>query len=313
MSKHQPFRFGLNANAASREAWIETAQKAEVLGYDTLLISDHLHDQLAPVAALVAAAEATTTLRIGSFVFGNDFRHPVFLAQEAASIDLLSGGRLDFGLGTGYSLGDYTQSGIPLDPPGIRVSRLVEAVQIIKGFFADDPFSFTGEYYQVRDLIGAPKPAQRPHPPLMLGGGAKRTLSLAAREADIVSVNIKTTAEGGFDFGSLTAEAAAQKVAWVREAASARSDDLILNILVPIVAVTDKPRQAAEATLRHYNIPENILNVDQLLDSPSALIGTVDQIVEMLQARRERYGFSYITVWQPMEQFAPVVERLVGT
>ena len=194
----------------------------------------------------------------------------------------------------------------------MRISRLAEAVPIIKGFFADAPFTFTGQYYTVRELKGTPKPVQRPYPPIMLGGGGQRMLSLAAQEADIVSVNIKTTAEGGFDFGSITAEAAAQKVTWVRQAAGVRFDALTLNILVPLVAVTDKRRQAAEEMLRKYNVPENVLNVEQVLDSPSALIGTVDQIVEDLQARRERYGFSYIVVWQPMEQFAPVVERLVG-
>ncbi len=146
----------------------------------------------------------------------------------------------------------------------------------------------------------------------MLGGGAKRTLSLAGREANIVSVNIKTTPDGGFDFGSLSAEAAAQKVAWVREAAGPRFGDLTLNILVPVVAVTERREEAAQAVLKQYNIPENALTIDQLLDSPSALIGPVAQIVETLIERRERYGFSYIVVWQPMEQFAPVVERLAG-
>lgn len=136
-------------------------------------------------------------------------------------------------------------------------------------------------------------------------------LSLAAREADIVSVNVKTTAAGGLDFGSLTAEAAAQKVAWVRQAAGPRFDNLTLNILVPLVAITDKRHQAAEQMLQQWNVPESILSVEQVLESPSALIGTVDQTVEDLQARRERYGFSYIVVWT-MEEFAPVVERLAG-
>jgi probable F420-dependent oxidoreductase len=311
MNKQHPFRFGLNASAPSREAWIDTAQKAEALGYDTLLVSDHLEEGLAPLAAMVAAADATTTLRVGSYVFGNDFRHPVYLAKEAATIDLLSDGRFDLGLGTGWDRNDYEMSGIPLDRPGVRVSRLTEAVQIIKGFFAGTPFTFAGKYYTVRGLEGNPKPTQHPHPPLMLGGGGRRMLSLAAREADIVSVNAKTTAEGQLDFSSITAEAADQKMEWVQQAAGTRFDDLTLNILVPIVAVTDKRDQAAAQILRAYNIPANTLNVEQVLESPSALIGTVDQIVEDLQARRERYGFSYIVVW-PMEQFAPVVERLAG-
>jgi len=311
MGKQHPFRFGLNTSASSREAWIDKAQRAEASGYDTLLVSDHLNVPFAPFAALVAAADATTTLRVGSYVFGNDFRHPVYLAREAATIDKFSEGRFDLGLGTGWLRSDYEMSGIPLDRPGVRVSRLTEAVQIIKGFFAEGPFTFTGKYYTVRNLKGTPKSIQRPYPPLMLGGGGQRMLSLAAREADIVSVNAKTTAAGGLNFGSLTAEAAAQKVAWVRQAAGQRFDDLTLNILVPLVAITDKRHQAAEQMLQQWNVPESILSVEQVLESPSALIGTVDQIVEDLQARRERYGFSYIVVWA-MEEFAPVVERLAG-
>jgi alkanesulfonate monooxygenase SsuD/methylene tetrahydromethanopterin reductase-like flavin-dependent oxidoreductase (luciferase family) len=147
----------------------------------------------------------------------------------------------------------------------------------------------------------------------MIGGGSQRVLSLAAREADIVSVNIKTTAEGTFDFSSLTAEAASQKVAWVREAAGERLDALTLNILVPAVAITEHRRQAAEEMLRRTGIPESVMTVEQALASPSLLYGTVDQIVEDLQVRRETYGFSYIVVWEPMEQFAPIVERLAGT
>jgi probable F420-dependent oxidoreductase len=308
-----PFRFGINVSGAvSRAEWIAKARKAEALGYDTLLMSDHLHNELAPVAALVAAAETTSTLRLGSFVFGNDFRHPVLLAQEAATIDLLSDGRLEFGIGTGYWHEDYEQSGITLDPPGVRINRLVEAVQIIKGLFGDAPLTYHGEHYTVRGLDGLPKPVQRPHPPIMIGGGGRRVLSFAAREADIVSVNIKTTAEGTFDFSSLTAEAAAQKVAWVREAAGERFDRLTLNILVPALAITESRRQTAEEMLRQSGISGNVMSVEQALESPSVLCGTVDEIVEDLQVRRERYGFSYIVVWEPMEKFAPVVERLAG-
>lgn len=317
MGKHHPFQFGLNAtSAASREDWTETARKAEELGYHSLLVSDHLGN-LGPIAAIAAAAAATTTLRIGSLVFGNDFRHPVQLAQEAATLDLLSAGRLELGLGTGWMANDYVQSGIPFDRPGVRVNRLEEAVQIVKGFFGDEPFTFEGEHYRVHNLVGAPDPVQRPHPPIILGGGARRTLSLAAREANIVSVNIKTTAEGGLDFSSVSAAAADQKLEWVRQAAGDRFDDLILNLLVPVVAVTDSPRQTAQAVIdgmvQQYGAPRDALSVDQLLESPSALIGTVDQIAETLQARRERYGFSYITIFPPMEPFAPVVQRLAGS
>ena len=313
LSAQRPFRFGLEVfGAPSREHWIAKARQAEALGYATLVIQDHLHSTLAPIAAIATAAEATSTLRVGSFVFGNDFRHPVMLAQEAATLDLLSGGRLELGLGTGYASGDYAGTGIPLDAPGVRISRLAEAVQVIKGLFADEPLTFSGAHYTVSGLAGLPKPVQRPHPPLLIGGGAHRILSLAAREADIVSVNIKTTAEGGFDFTSLTAEAAMKKVEWVRAAAGERLAAIELNILVPFVVVTDNRRRAAEQALRPFGVPAETLSVEQLLGSPSALIGTVDQIVDDLVARRERYGFSYIVVWEPMEAFAPVVARLAG-
>ncbi len=314
MGQQHPFRFGIQVSGApSREAWIATARKAEALGYSTLLVDDHLGNPLAPLPALAATAEVTTTLRIGTFVLANDFRHPVLLAREAATVDLLSDGRLELGLGTGYALPDYIQSGIPLDPPGVRVSRFAEAVQIIKGMFADTPLTFEGRYYSVHDLNGLPKPMQRPHPPILIGGGGQRMLSIAAREADIVSVNIKTTPAGAFDFSSLTAEATAQKLVWVHEAAGERFDALELNLLVPVVAITDNQRSAAEQMLRHWGIPAEAFSVEQVLESPSALLGSVDQIVETLQARRERSGFSYIVVWEPIEQFAPIVARLAGT
>src|SRR6266545_718304 len=304
MGQQHPFRFGIQVSGApSREAWIATARKAEALGYSTLLVDDHLGNPLAPLPALAATAEVTTTLRIGTFVLANDFRHPVLLAREAATVDLLSDGRLELGLGTGYALPDYIQSGIPLDPPAVRVSRFAEAVQIIKGMFADTPLTFEGRYYSVHDLNGLPKPMQRPHPPILIGGGGQRMLSIAAREADIVSVNIKTTPAGAFDFSSLTAEATAQKLVWVHEAAGERFDALELNLLVPVVAITDNQRSAAEQMLRHWGIPAEAFSVEQVLESPSALLGSVDQIVETLQARRERSGFSYIVVWEPIEQF----------
>lgn len=319
MTRQRPFRFGVEtlSYAPSREAWAERARRVEALGYTTLLVDDHIDRDLAPVAALAAAAGATTTLRLGCFVFGNDFRHPVLLAKELASLDVLSDGRLEVGLGTGYAADDYAQTGIPLDRPGVRIERLEEALRVIKGSFAGEPFTFTGRHYAVRDLQGRPRPLQQPAPPLLIGGGARRTLSLAAREADIVSVNVRTTAAGGFDFASLTAAATDQKVAWVREAAGVRLDALELNVLVPFVAVTDDPREAAENFLRlftaHFGLAPGTLGVEQVLASPAFLIGPAEHIVEELVARRERYGFSYIVIWDHnLEAFAPVVARLAG-
>lgn len=313
MTYKRPFRFGVSTLAASRAEWIGKAQQAEALGFSTLLVPDHLFGPLAPLSALAAAAEATSTIRLGTFVLGNDFRHPVMLAREAATIDVLSEGRLELGLGTGWLRTDYTQSGIPFDPPGIRVSRLEEAVHVIKGMFADEPLTFSGTYYTVDNLDGQPKPLQRPRPPILIGGGSKRMLSIAAREADIVSVNVRTTAEGWTDPASDNADATQEKVDWVREAAGDRFADLELNILVTSSMVIDNRRHGAQRILDQWRIPGPRPSVDELLALPSTLIGTVDQIVEELQERRERYGISYIVVREPIEQFAPVIERLAGT
>jgi probable F420-dependent oxidoreductase len=318
MNQSRAFRFGiLTGGAASRKAWIDKARQAETLGYSTLLVDDHLYNTFAPLTALVSAADATTSLRVGSLVFGNDFRHPVVLAKEAATLDVLTDGRFELGLGTGYWREDYEQSGIELQSPGTRVSRFEEAVQVIKGLFADNSFTYTGNYYTIRNLNGLPKPAQKPHPPLLLGGGSKRMLSIAAREANIVSINIRTTAEGGFDASSITPEATDQKVAWVREAAGTRFHDLELNVLV-FPVVTDQPRQVAEQMLREWKMPTDEASIDGLLAESSSLFGTVDQIVENLQARRQRFGFSYIAVGEYyqadiMERFAPVIAKLAGT
>jgi probable F420-dependent oxidoreductase len=313
MTPQRPFRFGVLAfGATSRDAWVSTARKAEDLGYATFLVDDHLSRRFAPIAALAAAAEATHVLRVGSCVFGNDFRHPVVLAKEAASLDVLSGGRFELGIGTGYERADYDQTGIPLDPPGVRVSRLAEAVQIIKGAFADAPFSFAGRYYTIRALNGLPKPLQRPHPLIFIGGGSRRILSIAAQEADIVGINVKTTAAGGFDVLSITPDATAQKVAWVRHAAGARFAALELQLLVPFMRVTDNRYQAAAQFVQAWQLTE-VVRPEHILDSPHALIGTVDQIVEDLLARRECYGVSYVAVFEEqMDMFAPIVARLAG-
>ena len=318
MNQSRTFRFGIvTGGVASRKAWIDKAKQAEALGFSTLLIDDHLYNTFAPLTALVSAADATTSLRVGSLVFGNDFRHPAILAKEAATLDVLTDGRFELGLGTGYSSGDYEKMGITLQPPGTRVSRFEEAVRIIKGLFADEALTFAGNYYTINDLNGLPKPCQKPHPPLLLGGGSKRILSFAAREANIVGINAKTTAEGGLDFSSITPEATEQKIAWVREAAGARFRDLELNILV-IPIVTDQRRQVTEQKLRDHEMPIDEDNIAWMLASPLFLFGTVDQIVEDLQARRQRFGLSYIAVGEyfqadVMERFAPVIARLAGT
>jgi probable F420-dependent oxidoreductase len=312
MAEERRFRFAAQiAGAQSRKEWVDKARQAEDLGYSTLTMPDHFGDQLAPVPAMMAAAEATSRLRIGTLVFGNDYRHPLVLAKEAATMDLLSEGRLELGIGAGWSRSDYEQAGMAYDPPGVRVCRLEEAVQVIKGLFADGPFSFSGRHYSIRDHDGRPKPLQRPHPPIVIGGGGRRMLSLAARHADIVSVNPNLQAGlGGPETApDATPAATERKLGWVRQAAGERFGSIELNVLVGFVMVTDRPEELAQAMSPTFGVPP-----PECLRSPLVLVGTLDSMVEELQRRREEWGFSYVGFdsdsWKDM---APVVSRLAGT
>jgi probable F420-dependent oxidoreductase len=313
MAHRRPFRFGIcPGSAQSRKQWVEQARKAEDLGYSILLLPDHFVNELATVPALSVAAEATQTLRIGSFVFDNDFRHPAMVAKEAATLDLLSDGRFELGIGAGWHGPEYDQTGIPFDPPGVRVGRLEESVTIIKKLFGEEPVTFAGKHYTISGLRGLPAPIQRPHPPIFIAGGGKRVLSLAAREADIVGLHLRTFADGsGGDITSTSVDATQEKLDWVREAAGDRFDRLEFNVLVSRLAVTDNPEQAAEEFASRANRPG--LTPHLLLESPNALIGTVESIIETLEVRRERYLISYVAVLDDViDTFAPVVARLSG-
>ncbi len=311
VTKKRPFRFAVQEHhAQSAKQWRERARAIESMGYEALYLPDHFDDQPSPIAALMAAADATTRLRIGSLVFDNDYRHPVVLAKEAATLDLLSDGRLDLGLGAGWLVKDYERSGIPYDSPGTRIARLEEAVKIIKGLFADGKFSFQGKHYSINGLEGLPKPVQKPHPPFLLGGGGRKILSLAAREADIVHLNYNLR-EGRVNpqvVRTGAADATDEKLAWVKEAAGDRAEQIDLGMTVFFAAVTDDRDSIAEAVG-----PGMQLEPEQVREMPHFLIGTIDQIVEVLQARRERFGFSHIAVPGDMaDALAPVVERLAG-
>jgi probable F420-dependent oxidoreductase len=280
------------------------------MGYSGLYLPDHLNDQPGPIAALMAAAAATTKLRIGSLVFDNDYRHPVVLAKEAATIDVLSDGRLDLGLGAGWLVSDYEHTGIPYDRAGTRIERLEEALKIIKGCFEGKPFSFTGKHYSIKDMEGKPLPVQKPHPPILLGGGGRRMLTLAAREADIVHINYNLN-EGRINpklVRTGMAEATDEKIAWVRDAAGERLDSIELGFTVFFASVTDD-RESMAAALA----PSMGFETRNVLEMPHFLIGTLDQIEEDLKARRERYGFSDVIVpGDAADSLAPIVERLAG-
>lgn len=318
MAHPRRFRFGIQVRgAATVPAWLAKARAIESLGYASLMLPDHFHEQLGPISALTAAAMATRTLQLGVLVFANDFRHPVVLAKELATLDAVSGGRLCVGIGAGWARSDYDAAGMAYDPAGTRIERLAESLTVLKGLFADGPLTFDGRYYHISQLEGRPKPVQRPHPPFLIGGGGRRLLSLAGREADIVGINTAMTA-GAAAAGwpsDRTAEATDQKVAWIREAAGRRFDDVELSMNCSLIAITDdRDRVAAENAARLE------VGVDELLESPYALIGTVEEIAETLQRRRDRFGISYIMhppemTAQPtasLEAFAPIVARLAG-
>jgi probable F420-dependent oxidoreductase len=310
MANRRPFRFGVMAHPmTSLHAWQEQARRIETLGFDTLLIWDHFDTQLAPIPALVAAATATTTLRLGTQVLANDFRHPALLAREAATVDLLSGGRLELGIGAGWNAAEYQQAGIPFTDGPVRVARLRESVQILKRLWAGGPVSYRGEHYQLDGLINHPPPAQNPHPPLMIGGARRQLLSLAAEEADIVAFATKVYPDGRHDFVASTGPHMTERVRWVRETAGERFALLDLHVHIGGVILTDDP----DATAAQLG-PTVGLSASQLRDCVQALLGSVDAIVETLQQRREQYGLNYLTIDASiLEPMAPIVARLAGT
>jgi probable F420-dependent oxidoreductase len=306
------FRFALQVSrTATAKEWRELARKAEDLGYATLYAPDHLDDQWAPMVALAVAAEATTTMRVGTLVLDNDFRHPVLMAKEAATLDAMTGGRFELGLGAGWLRTDYDQSGMPMDPPGTRIARLAEGIEIMRAMWDKGSATFDGAHYHVRDVVGAPAPLTPGGPPLVIGGGSRRILELAGRYADIVSVVPSLAA--GFVGPEVAAEAVAEKYAdrvrWALDAAGTRAGEIELQCWTVAVQVVPNATEVA-ATLA----PLFAMTPEQVLAAPTALIGSVPQIIDTLRARREDLGFSYIVVHEAeMDALAPVLAELAGT
>jgi probable F420-dependent oxidoreductase len=306
-----PFRFGVQlSKAPTGRAWRDIARKIESLGYSTLFIPDHLDDQLAPIAALTSAAEATETLRVGSLVFDNDYRHPVILAKEMATLDLLSEGRVEVGIGAGWMRSDYDQSGIPYDSPGVRVARMREGVAIMKALWQQESVTFEGEHYQIADARGLPRPHTKPHPPIVIGGGSPKVLAFAAREADIVGINPNLAAGhiGREITGQLAVEHYHERIGWVREAAGERFAQLELQCLTFMVSVGEAREVVLERIAPLFSLPPA-----EAAKVPLALVGTVEEIVETLVARRDELGLSYWVVHEPeLDAFADVVATLAG-
>jgi probable F420-dependent oxidoreductase len=307
-----PFRFAVQTSSApDGKAWREKARKIESLGYSTLYIPDHFGDQWGPIVGMTIAAEATTSLNVGALVFDNDYRHPVVLAKEIATLDLASEGRVEFGIGAGWMKSDYDQSGLSYDRPGVRIDRMVEGLAVMKQLWRDGKASYQGRHYTITGAEGAPRPASPSSPKIVIGGGGKKVLSIAAREADIIGVNPNLSAGyvGPEVAASSKADIYRERIGWIREAAGSRFDDLELQCLTFMVQFTDDRQQAYENLAPLFG-----LTPAEAADVPLALAGTVDQIVETLQARREEYGFSYVVVHEPeMEAFGEVVSRLAGT
>lgn len=312
MAHPRKFRFGVQlVSSPDGPSWAQTARQAEDLGYSSLFLPDHFGDQLAPVPALMAAADATTSLRVGALVWDNDYKHPVVMAKEAATIDLLSGGRLEFGIGAGWMNTDYEQSGIPKDRDGVRIARLAEAIEIYKGLWGPDELSFSGNYYQITGLNGFPKPVQQPHPPLLIGGGGPKMLALAARHADIVGIN--PAIPKGYVDASASAEIRPArldtKLDWLRQAAGDRFDDLELNVLVFAASIGPDAAGQRESMAKLFGVTE-----DEFAASPYTWFGDAKEVADRLRAARERWGISYFVVQAAaFDQVAPVIAELAGT
>jgi probable F420-dependent oxidoreductase len=307
----RPFRFGLQtSNAPDAKTWRERARKVEDLGLDALYIPDHFTDQWGPLVALTVAAEATSTLEIGALVFDNDYRHPVVLAKEIATLDLVSEGRVIFGLGAGWMRSDYEESGIPYDEPAVRVDRFEEAVDVYTQLLREGTATFEGAHYSIKGAAGQPRPAGE-GPKLLIGGGGKRVLSHAARHADIVGVNpnLKSGATDQATAQSAVADMVDKRIGWIREAAGERFDDLELQMLTFIVQVGGNRKEVAEMMG-----PAMGISPEQAYDAPLALVGSVEEICDQLVERRERWGLNDWVIHDPeLDAFAEVVSRLAGT
>jgi probable F420-dependent oxidoreductase len=318
VAQRKPFRFGvINETPLQADAWFAHVRRIEELGYATFLIRDHLTpdffgEQFAPLIALMAAASVTNRLRLGTLVIDNDFRHPALLAKEIATLDLLSGGRVELGLGAGWMRREYDAAGLDYDRAGVRIDRLEESIAVLKRLFAGGAVSHEGTHYRLDQLENFPKMTQRPHPPLLIGGGKRRVLTLAGREADIVSILTTSVATGSVqdDPSERLAPSVRQKLDWIRDGAGERYDQIELS-LVPTLLPTANPRQRAAELIAERGWAG--VTIDDVLAMPSLLFGSEDEMVDTLVRRRDEYGVSYFIVSdQDADQLAPIVARLAG-
>jgi probable F420-dependent oxidoreductase len=317
MARMRPFQFLIaSRDVVDASTLVERARWAESIGCTHIAIHDHLGQQLAPVPLLTAVAMTTERMRLCPLVFNNDLRHPAVLAQELASLDILSGGRVDVGLGAGWNEPEYRATGIEYDRASVRIDRLEEAITIVRGLFAEGPFSFAGRHYTITDLDGRPKPVQKPHPPFLIGGTRERVLRLASREADIVGIDLRQQGAAILD---AFPERMDVRVGWIREEAGPRLARLDLSVLrlVGDITITDRAVPVATEVARALGERTGqAITPTDVLESPFSLIGTIDGLAEKLVAVRERWAInSFLVGWfdEPaIRSIAPLVERLSG-
>ena len=310
MASKRPFKFGAKATkAATGKEWADLARQAEDLGYVSLQIDDHFGGQLSPIPACMAAAAVTSRLQVGTLVAGNDFRNPVVLAKEASTIDLLSDGRFILGIGAGWLKGDYAIAGIQQDDAHTRIERMGEAIDIFRGVWSAAPFSFSGEHYQIAEVTGYPKPVS--DIPILVGGGGRQVLTLAAQKADIVGINPKIVGRtiNPRSMATAAADVVDEKLSWVREGAGDRYEQIELQLQVFVTVVTDDPMAVAEKLAPNFGLPPEVV-----LAAPYFQIGPLEKIKDDLVELRDRWDISYIAFQQDATQaVAPLVSQLAGS
>ena len=318
----KPFRFAVQSfNATSGADWTDQVRKAEDLGYSAFHLADHIlgpgpaltkanhpEQNLAAIPAMAYAAAVTKTIKIGCRVFCIDYHLPVVLIKSAMTIDKLSNGRLEFGLGAGWITEEYAALGIHKDEPKVRIDRLADVIEAVKAFRGDGMADLTNNTVQWKDFSGVPKPISKP--PIMVGGGSPRVLRLGGREADIVSLNFNNRMGliGPDGVNMSTEDETRKKVNWIKEGAGSRFNDLEIEIGAYFTFVMDDPSPVLGMFANNFQLSEA-----EMRKHPHALFGSVDTICEELQRRREMFGISYVTVNKDTaESFAPVVARLAG-
>lgn len=318
------FRFAAggegNPDEGGARRFVKLAQKAEELGYDSFMIPDHLGNQVGPIAALGALAVATDKIRLGTAVLANGFRHPAVLAKDATTIDQISGGRLEFGIGAGWMKDEYDKAGIAYDSPGVRIEKLDEALTVLDTLLRGQECTFHGKHYRIDGLQGSPRPRQGPRPPIIVGGGGPRMLTMAAKHADIISLVPSSTKEGKMKLSEITIEKSIERVETIRRAAGDRFDSIELNWTITSIVVSDDREQTAEMALGALDsgFPPNVevdtkLTVEDILNSPYIAIGSFEEIAEQIRNVRAKTTMSYVGVFPTqMEAFAPVIPLLSG-